>query len=74
LIELEKHLVRNNICSAEDFEDGCISAPDHDLIIVPSKVVKDPVATVGIGDAISAGAFVALLAKMPKINVCRITE
>ncbi|WMW25835.1 ADP-specific phosphofructokinase [Methanolobus sediminis] len=74
LIELERHLVRNNICSAEDFEDGCISALDHDLIIVPSKVVKDPVATVGIGDAISAGAFIALLAKMPKMNVCRITE
>jgi ADP-dependent phosphofructokinase/glucokinase len=74
LIELEKYLVRRGICSAEDFEDGCISAYDHDLIIVPSKVVNDPVATVGIGDAISAGAFIALLAKMPKINECKITE
>ena len=74
LIELEKYLVRRGICSAEDFEDGCISALGHDLIIVPSKVVKDPVATVGIGDAISAGAFIALLAKMPKINMCKVTE
>ncbi|WP_094228871.1 ADP-specific phosphofructokinase [Methanolobus psychrotolerans] len=74
LIELEKYLVRRGICTAEDFEDGCISADGHNLIIVPSKVVKDPVATVGIGDAISAGAFVALLAKMPKINICKITE
>lgn len=70
LLELEKYLVRRGICSSEDFEDGCISAEGHGLVIVPSKVVKDPVATVGIGDAISAGAFIALLARMPKINIC----
>lgn len=74
LMELEKYLVRRGVCSADDFEDGCISSVDHDLIIVPSKVVRDPVATVGIGDAISAGAFISLLAKMPKINTCKITE
>ncbi|WP_340820524.1 ADP-specific phosphofructokinase [Methanolobus sp. WCC4] len=74
LIELEKYLVRRGVCSAEDFEDGCIGAPGHNLIIVPSKVVKDPVATVGIGDTISAGAFIALLAKMPKVNVCKAME
>ncbi|WP_406670297.1 ADP-specific phosphofructokinase [Methanolobus sp. ZRKC4] len=74
LIELEKYLVRRGICTAEDFEDGCISSSSHGLIIVPSKVVKDPVATVGIGDAISAGAFIALLAKMPKVNICQIKE
>ena len=74
LIELEKHLVRAGICTAEDFEDGCISVDGHNLIIVPSKVVKDPVATVGIGDAISAGAFIALLAKMPKFNICQTKE
>ncbi len=72
LIELEKYLVRGGICTAEDFEDGCITADGHDLIIVPSKVVNEPVATVGIGDAISAGAFIALLAKMPKINICNL--
>ncbi|WMW21245.1 ADP-specific phosphofructokinase [Methanolobus mangrovi] len=74
LIELEKYLVRRGICTAEDFEDGCISADGHDLIIIPSKIVKDPVATVGIGDAISAGAFIALLAKMPKFNICQEKE
>ncbi len=74
LIELEKYLVRRGICTAQDFEDGCISVDGHNLIIIPSKVVKEPVATVGIGDAISAGAFVALLAKMPKINICNIEE
>jgi len=64
LKQLEKYLVRRSICSAKDFEDGCIHASTHNLIIVPSKVVKEPVATVGIGDTISAGAFVAILAKI----------
>jgi len=61
---LGKYLVRRDICSMDEFEDGCISTSTHDVIIVPSKVVKEPVATVGIGDAISAGAFAAMLAKM----------
>ncbi|MDY0387800.1 MAG: ADP-specific phosphofructokinase [Methanolobus sp.] len=74
LLKLEKYLVRRGLCTREDFEDGCISASDHDLIIIPTKIVKEPLATVGIGDTISAGAFIALLAKMPKINICKITE
>ncbi|MGP8320243.1 MAG: ADP-specific phosphofructokinase [Methanosarcinaceae archaeon] len=61
---LGKYLVRRDICSMDDFVDGCICTPTHDVIVVPSKVVKSPIATVGIGDAISAGAFVAMLAKM----------
>ena len=42
------------------------------LFIVPSKVVDKPKATVGIGDAISAGAFAAMLARMKqnKGNKC----
>jgi ADP-dependent phosphofructokinase/glucokinase len=36
------------------------------LIVIPTKVVPDPVATVGIGDTISAGAFVAILAMLRK--------
>jgi ADP-dependent phosphofructokinase/glucokinase len=68
LRQLEKYLVRRGICSAEDFEDGCIHAADHNLIIVPSKVVKEPAATVGIGDTISAGAFIAILAKLNDIT------
>lgn len=64
LKQLEKYLVRRSICSAEDFEDGCIHTSTHNLIIVPSKVVKEPAATVGIGDTISAGAFIGILAKI----------
>ena len=48
----------------EEFEYGYLYGPDHDAIIIPSKVVDKPKATVGIGDAISAGAFVAMLARM----------
>ncbi len=61
---LGKYMVRRDICSMDEFVDGCICTPTHDVIVIPSKVVKDPIATVGIGDAISAGAFVAMLAKM----------
>ncbi|WP_406660825.1 ADP-specific phosphofructokinase [Methanolobus sp. ZRKC3] len=69
LRQLEKYLVRRGICSVQDFEDGCISTASHNLIIVPSKVVKDPVATVGIGDTISAGAFIAILAKLKENKI-----
>ncbi|MBN1134879.1 MAG: ADP-specific phosphofructokinase, partial [Methanosarcinaceae archaeon] len=61
---LGKYLVRRDVCSMDEFKDGCISTPTHNLIIIPTKIVDDPVATVGIGDAISAGAFVAILAEM----------
>ncbi len=64
LLQLEKHLVRKSVCSAEDFEDGCVCATDHDLIVVPSKVVEEPVATVGIGDVISATAFAGLVSRI----------
>lgn len=61
---LAEYLVRKGICSMEEFEDGCVNALGHSLVIVPTKVVDKPVGTVGIGDAISAGAFVALLTKI----------
>ena len=61
---LEKYLIRRDVCSMEEFEDGCISTPTHNVVIIPTKIVDDPVATVGIGDVISAGAFVAMLAEM----------
>ncbi|MHC1576204.1 MAG: ADP-specific phosphofructokinase [Methanosarcinaceae archaeon] len=64
LENLGKYLVRRGVCSMDDFDNGCVSTPVHDLIVIPTKVVRDPVATVGIGDAISASAFVALLAKI----------
>ena len=52
------------LCSSDEFEYGYIYGPDHDAVLIPSKVVDRPKATVGIGDTISAGAFVAMLAKM----------
>jgi ADP-dependent phosphofructokinase/glucokinase len=61
---LAAYLVRKGVCSMEEFDDGCINALGHSLVIVPTKIVEDPVGTVGIGDAISAGAFVALLTKI----------
>ncbi|MGB9928126.1 MAG: ADP-specific phosphofructokinase [Methanosarcina sp.] len=53
-----------NLCTPEEFEYGYLYGPDHDAVIIPSKIVDKPKATVGIGDSISAGAFVAMLAKM----------
>ncbi|MGM0770220.1 MAG: ADP-specific phosphofructokinase [Halobacteriota archaeon] len=64
LEKLEKHLVRSGMCCMEDFENGCICTSYYDAIIVPTKVVNEPVATVGIGDAISATAFVGFLSKL----------
>lgn len=52
------------LCSSDEFEYGYIYGPDHDAVLIPSKVVEKPKATVGIGDTISAGAFVAMLARM----------
>ncbi|MBP2030926.1 ADP-dependent phosphofructokinase/glucokinase [Methanohalophilus levihalophilus] len=65
--EIEKlgtYLVRQGVCSMDEFRDGCIRTPHHDVLVNPTKVVEDPVGTVGIGDAISASAFVAMLSKM----------
>ena len=66
LAQLEKYLVRRDVCTGTEFEDGCVCALNHDLIVIPTKVVPDPVATVGIGDTISAGAFAAILAMLRK--------
>jgi ADP-dependent phosphofructokinase/glucokinase len=52
------------LCTPDEFEYGYIYGPDHDAILIPSKVVDRPKATVGIGDTISAGAFAAMLARM----------
>lgn len=62
LKQLEKYLIKREICTLNEFNYGCVSAPNHDLIIVPTKIVQNPKATVGIGDTISAGEFIALLA------------
>ncbi|TGC08449.1 ADP-specific phosphofructokinase [Methanolobus halotolerans] len=64
LQSLAAYLIRQGICSMDEFEEGCVNALGHSLVIVPTKVVHDPAGTVGIGDAISAGAFAALLTKI----------
>ncbi|MDI9394780.1 MAG: ADP-specific phosphofructokinase [Euryarchaeota archaeon] len=56
------------LCSPDEFEYGYIYGPDHDAILIPTKVVDKPIATVGIGDTISAGAFAAMLARMKQIR------
>jgi len=58
------YCVGRKLCTLEEFEYGYIYGPDHDAVIIPTKVVNKPKATVGIGDAISAGAFAAMLAKI----------
>ncbi|MDW7732169.1 MAG: ADP-specific phosphofructokinase [Methanolobus sp.] len=74
LYSLASYLVRQGICTMEDFEDGCVNALGHSLVIVPTKVVEDPVGTVGIGDAISAGTFVAMLTKIKAKNTVKCPE
>ena len=58
------YCVGRKLCTLEEFEYGYIYGPEHDAVIIPTKVVNKPKATVGIGDAISAGAFAAMLAKI----------
>ena len=58
------YCVGRKLCTLEEFEYGYLYGPDHDAVIIPTKVVNQPKATVGIGDAISAGAFAAMLAKI----------
>ena len=60
------YCVGRKLCTIEEFEYGYLYGPDHDAVIIPSKVVDRPKATVGIGDAISAGAFTAMLAGMKR--------
>jgi ADP-dependent phosphofructokinase/glucokinase len=67
--KLGAYLVRQGKCNLDDFEKGCICTRNHDVLIIPTKVVDHPVDTVGIGDTISASAFAAVLAGM-----CRLRE
>jgi ADP-dependent phosphofructokinase/glucokinase len=64
LEEFKAYCVSRKLCNEEEFDYGYLYGPDHDAIIVPSKIVEKPKATVGIGDAISAAAFSAMLARM----------
>jgi ADP-dependent phosphofructokinase/glucokinase len=58
------YCVGRKLCSLEESEYGYLYGPDHDAVIIPTKVFDKPKATVGIGDTISAGAFAAMLAKL----------
>ena len=58
------YCIGKKLCTSDEFEYGYIYGPDYDAVLIPSKVVDKPIATVGIGDAISAGAFAAMLARM----------
>lgn len=72
LEEFKAYCVSRKLCTEEEFDFGYLYGPDHDAVLIPSKIVEKPKATVGIGDAISAGAFTAMLAKMKQkkaINV-----
>ena len=73
LDEFEAYCVSRKLCTAEEFDYGYLYGPDHDAIIVPSKIVEKPKATVGIGDAISAGAFAAMLARMKQKQAINIS-
>ena len=41
---------------------------DYKIVIVPSRLVKNPKSTVGIGDTISAAAFVSYVSMLKKKN------
>jgi|Deesub1362A_J573_1020465.scaffolds.fasta_scaffold00052_25 ADP-dependent phosphofructokinase/glucokinase len=50
----------------ETVMEGIVEGEDFYCVIVPTKVVDNPVATVGLGDTISASAFVVNLSKLSK--------
>ncbi|MDD4749002.1 MAG: ADP-specific phosphofructokinase [Methanosarcinaceae archaeon] len=58
------YCVGRKLCTLDEFEYGYVYGQDHNAVFVPSKVVSEPKATVGIGDTISAGAFTGMLALM----------
>jgi len=64
LENFQLYCVGKRLCTPEEFEYGYIYGPDHDAVLIPSKVVEKPRSTVGIGDTISAGAFAAMIARM----------
>ncbi len=43
-------------------QTGIWEQEDHTLIVVPAKVVKEPVSTVGLGDTIAASTFIREIA------------
>ncbi|WP_459201152.1 ADP-specific phosphofructokinase [Methanococcus sp. CF] len=41
---------------------------DYRIILVPSRIVENPKSTVGLGDTISAGAFVSYISELKKLK------
>lgn len=58
--ELLKEIVEN--ISKEKELEG------YKIILVPSRIVENPKSTVGLGDTISAGAFVGYVSELKKIK------
>jgi ADP-dependent phosphofructokinase/glucokinase len=48
------------------FEEAKRRTREYKVVIIPTRLVKKPVSTVGLGDTISAGAFTSYLALMRK--------
>jgi ADP-dependent phosphofructokinase/glucokinase len=38
----------------------------YNIVLVPSRIVKNPKSTVGLGDTISSGAFVGYISELKK--------
>ena len=41
---------------------------EYRIILVPSRIVENPKSTVGLGDTISAGAFVGYVSELKKLK------
>jgi len=41
---------------------------DYRIVLVPSRIVKNPKSTVGLGDTISAGAFIGYISELKKVK------
>ncbi|MFB6088445.1 MAG: ADP-dependent glucokinase/phosphofructokinase [Candidatus Aenigmatarchaeota archaeon] len=61
--KLSNYLENDNLA-----KKGLIKTPDYNLIMIPTKLVENPVETVGIGDVISSGSF-ALENALRKVEI-----
>ena len=51
------------------FEEAKRRTREYKVVIIPTRLVKNPVSTVGLGDTISAGAFTSYLALLRRKGV-----
>ncbi|MBP2143601.1 ADP-dependent phosphofructokinase/glucokinase [Methanococcus voltae] len=52
----------SNISNSSEFDN-------YNIVLVPSRIVKNPKSTVGLGDTISSGAFVSYVADLKNNNI-----